>query len=573
MSDGTYSQDFNSLASSGTANTWTDNVTLPGWYASQSKSPFTVPTYNVGTGSGTAGGLYSFGDSGSTERALGSVASGTPGDFAYGVRFTNNTASAQTNFTISCTGEQWRVANATAQKLAFFYQVGALLTNADAANAQSWTAFPALDFNSPNTNATQTLKGNDPTNQIVFTNVILSGVSVQPGQEIFFRWFDPDDPGSDDGLALDNLTIAFSPTALDTNPQPPMGHSALTLLTYNVAGNGTTDWSTNAPQVQAIGRQMQYLQPDIITFQEIPYTNTWQMANFVAAFLPGYALATNSGTDGYIRSAILSRFPITRSSKWLDGAQLDPFGYTNSNFTRDLFEAQISVPGFDQPLHVFTTHLKSTSGTSYADAAAKRAAEAAAITNFFATNLFVLYPNDPCVLTGDMNDSDTNSLAIQRLISAPTGLRLTDPTNPVTGSINTYSIRGSLNERIDFIFPGGLLFSNIASRQVFRTDLLTPLPPELNTDDDSVASDHLPVLMVFSNPYNTPFRLLSINASNQVVTLIWESANGRQYRVDASPDLAAWTMLATNLKATGTNFTFSTNVADAIQFFRIYRVP
>ena len=103
--------------------------------------------------------------------------------------------------------------------------------------------------------------------------------------------------------------------------------------------------------------------------------------------------------------------------------------------------------------------------------------------------------------------------------------------------------------------------------------MLTPLPPELNTDDDSVASDHLPVLMVFSNPYNTPFRLLSINASNQVVTLIWESANGRQYRVDASPDLAAWTMLATNLKATGTNFTFSTNVADAIQFFRIYRVP
>jgi endonuclease/exonuclease/phosphatase family metal-dependent hydrolase len=412
----------------------------------------------------------------------------------------------------------------------------------------------------------------------VFTNVVLAGAAVQPGQEIFFRWFDTDDSGSDDGLAIDNLTVAFSPTAPDTNTPPVVATGALTLLTYNVAGNGTTDWSTNSPQVQAIGRQMQYLQPDIITFVEIPYTNTWQMANFVAAFLPGYSLATNSGTDGSIRSAILSRFPITRSQSWLARSDLKPFGYTNANsnadnFTRDLFEAQISVPGFDQPLHVFTTHLKSTSGTTYADAAAKRAAEAAAFTNFLATNLFVLYPTDPYVLTGDMNDSDTNAPAIQRLISLPTGLRLTNPTNPVTGSINTFSIRGSLNGRIDFIFPGGLLFSNIASSQVFRTDLLTNPPPPLLTSDGVTASDHLPVMMVLSNPFNTPFRLLSIGMSNQFVTLNWESAAGRRYRVDASSNLSSWVTLATNLAAAGTNFTFSTNVPAPMQFFRVYRVP
>jgi hypothetical protein len=73
---------------------------------------------------------------------------------------------------------------------------------------------------------------------------------------------------------------------------------------------------------------------------------------------------------------------------------------------------------------VFTTHLKATSGTTYADAAAKRAAEAAAITNFLATNLFALYPHHPYVLAGDLNDSDTNALAIQYLKSAPTGLLL-----------------------------------------------------------------------------------------------------------------------------------------------------
>jgi len=32
--------------------------------------------------------------------------------------------------------------------------------------------------------------------------------------------------------------------------------AAFTLLTYNVAGNGTTDWSTNAPLVRAIRRRM-----------------------------------------------------------------------------------------------------------------------------------------------------------------------------------------------------------------------------------------------------------------------------------------------------------------------------
>jgi hypothetical protein len=76
-----------------------------------------------------------------------------------------------------------------------------------------------------------------------------------------------------------------------------------------------------------------------------------------------------------------------------------------------------------------------------------------------------------------MNESDTNTPALQRLISAPTSLRLTNPTNPISGSINTYTIQGSLSERIDFIFPGALLVSNITASQVFRTDLLTNFLP------------------------------------------------------------------------------------------------
>ena len=122
---------------------------------------------------------------------------------------------------------------------------------------------------------------------------------------------------------------------------------AFSYLTYNVHGNGLTNWSTNMWHVQAIGRQMQYLNPDIITFNEIPVTNncTAQMADFVTAFRPGYYLVTNSADDGFIHSVILSRYPIVSSTSWLHGSDLTPYGYSGSGFTRDLFEAQISVPG------------------------------------------------------------------------------------------------------------------------------------------------------------------------------------------------------------------------------------
>ncbi len=576
ISGGTYSQNFDSLAASGTGKSWINNVTLPGWYAATNltatKSGDAV-VYSAGTGSSASGALYSFGDAGSTDRALGSLASGGPGNFAYGVRFINDTALAVTNFNISYTGEEWRVANTTAQRLVFSYQVGGTLTSADAQNVQAWTAFPALDFISPNTNATQALKGNEPTNRVELVNLVLPGVAVQPGQEIFLRWYDTDDSGSDDGLAIDNLTVSFQATAAAPPPVSFGANTSVTLMTYNVKGNGSTDWSTNAPQVQAIGRQLMYLKPDVITFNEIPYTNTWQMANWVKAFLPGYFLATNSVTDGFIRSVIASRFPINYSHSWLAHADLSPFGYTNANFTRDLFEAEINVPNWSQPLHVFTTHLKSTSGTSYADASAKRAAEAAAITNFFATSFSVLHPEEPFSLSGDMNDSDTNAVAIQRLVSMPTSLQLTNPTNLVSGSINSYD-SANPDERIDYIMPCSLLASNIVNGQIFRTDLLNPLPSGLMRNDDTEASDHLPVLMTFADPFDAPFRLLSLTRTNQNVTLKWESATNRVFSVETSANLVQWTTLASNLFSTGTNFIFTTDAAvDEAKFFRIYRVP
>lgn len=662
MSIGPYVQNFDSLATSGTANPWVNNSTLAGWYSTRNGT--NTASYRAGDGGNNAGDLWSYGVGGVSnvnDRALGLVASGSATPIHFGLRFTNDTAATFTNFTVFFTGEQWRNGgNVAAHTLAFAYQVSSTpLTNP--ALASGWVNFPALNFNTPTTGSSAgALDGNAATNRQVF-DILLTGVSVGPSQEIFFRWRDVDDIGGDHGFGLDDLTILYNlgeenpPAApliisqpvsqsvvvgdnvqfitfASGNPAPAyqwqfnstnlpgatgatlslnnvttnaagsyrviatnsegsatgevatltvnLPSATLSLLTYNVKGNGATNWSTNAPQVQAIARQLQYLQPDVITFNEIPFDLRYEMTNFIAAFLPNYNLAVSTGTDGSIVSAIASRYSITRSNKWLDGIDLRSFGYSNANnaldnFTRDLFEAEIAVPGFARPLHVFTTHLKATSSSEeYADNAAKRAAEATAITNFLATNIFAQYPYDLFVLTGDMNANDTNELCIQKLISAPTGLTMTYPRNPVSGSVNTYSTTtANPGSRLDYIFPGPLLYSNIKTSQVFRTDRLTPLPPNLNSNDCKVASDHLPVLMVFNNPYDKPFKLLSITRTNLTVTLRWESVFGQPYRVEASTNLTTWTTQVNNLVATGTNYTYSTNLNEAMRFFRLYRMP
>lgn len=343
------------------------------------------------------------------------------------------------------------------------------------------------------------------------------------------------------------------------------------LLNYNVHGNSVDDWSTNSPQVRAIGRQVQFLRPDVVTFQEIPYSLSSEMTNFVAAFLPGYYLAGNSGTDGFIRSVIVSRFPITRSTKWLDGASLVAYGNA-SRFTRDLFEAEIEVPGLSQPLHVFTTHLKSGQDSA---SSARRGAEAQAISNFFVTVFLPAYPNRPYVLTGDMNEDVASPPSgtghpFGSMLSAPTDLRMTTPLNPQTGSERTYSIQASsLTRRYDYILPCGLLATNIVSSTVFRTDLATGgIAPALATDS-ATASDHLPVLMAFRDPYATPFGLTLTRSASDRIDLDWNTVPGGVYRVEATTNLVEWRTVSTTIVANASTAVYSTNTTAPGEFFRV----
>ena len=198
-------------------------------------------------------------------------------------------------------------------------------------------------------------------------------------------------------------------------------------------------------------------------------------------------------------------------------------------------------------------------------------------------NLASLTPEETIQFANDVKTAMTgNANFATPTPTLPVLMRLTNPTNPVTGSINTYATTSANpSERLDYIFPCALLASNISSAQVFRTDRLNPVPPNLNSNDCKVASDHLPVLMVFNNPYasapvtNTApvYSFIYFAVTNQVATFKWQTVSNRYYNLERSVDLSNWTTFKANLLAAGTNFTVTTNAPFGANFFRVYRLP
>jgi endonuclease/exonuclease/phosphatase family metal-dependent hydrolase len=344
---------------------------------------------------------------------------------------------------------------------------------------------------------------------------------------------------------------------------------AFSLLTWNLSGNGAADWSTNAPQVQAIGRLLRHLDPDVAAFQEVPFALRAQMPGVVRAFLPGHFYVQNSGTDGVLMSGLASRFPVRRSQKWLDGAALGG----GVRFTRDVFEAELAVPHFPAPVHVFTTHLKS--GQTGANVT-NRFLEALAVSNLLVNTFLPAHPGRAYALVGDFNEDHASPpnarLRAVTALTNGTGLRLTTPRNPASGREWTLSIRDRLDRRYDYVLPGGPLAALVATGIVFRSDTLAVRPPGLERADSAAASDHLPVMLWFRHAEEPPFALTSAGVVDGVLSLAWEATPGRRYRVLAGDAPAAWQALP-ELLATGPRLTWRTNLTAPAAFFQIERRP
>ena len=209
---GSFQTNFDALLNTGSVNQWTDNLIIPNVF-SQRTTASTL--YAADNGSNLSGGLYSYGTTGSSERALGTIGSGNTsfgGDFAHGLLLQNTSGSDITLMTVSYVLEQWRNGgNTTPNVVTFWYKISpTLFTNLNPGNNTGWTAVTALDATSPiNTATAAAINGNNASNRVVLTNIAIPSLSIPNGSYIMLRWSDPNHTGNDHGLAIDDLRVTF----------------------------------------------------------------------------------------------------------------------------------------------------------------------------------------------------------------------------------------------------------------------------------------------------------------------------------------------------------------------------
>ena len=194
-----YQQNFDTLATSGTS------AALPaGWVIRETGTSANANgLYAAGTGSSNSGDTYSFGAAGSSERALGALRSGTLVP-SWGACFTNNTGATISALDIAYTGEQWRLGLAsrpTPDRIDFQYSL-----NATSLADGTWSDVDALDFAAPVLSGTVgALDGNANHTAIAGT---LDTLTIPAGATIWLRWIDFDVTNSDDGLGIDDVSLA-----------------------------------------------------------------------------------------------------------------------------------------------------------------------------------------------------------------------------------------------------------------------------------------------------------------------------------------------------------------------------
>ena len=180
------------------------------WYLTTSAGS---PAFGVDNGGANSGGVFSYGATSATNRALGILAS-TTSVSNIGAVFVNNTGSTINTLTVSFDGEQWRNGGSNLpDTLAFSYQVGG-----SAINTGTFTSASTLNFSSKVTSTTAgPLDGTQAANRSLVAGNI-TGLSWAPGQTLVLRWSDPLLGGFNDGLAIDNLVVGAVPSTIYVSP-------------------------------------------------------------------------------------------------------------------------------------------------------------------------------------------------------------------------------------------------------------------------------------------------------------------------------------------------------------------
>jgi hypothetical protein len=220
-----YTQNFDTLSS--TAGSTTNGSLPPGWALTETGGGARDnEQYAVDTGGSSTGDTFSYGSSGSSERALGTLRSGTLIS-TIGAQFVNNTGATISSMNLSYTGEQWRLGaiNKT-DRLDFQLSV-----NATSLTTGTWTDVDALDFSSQTTTTSGAKDGNNAANRAPVGSFI-NDFSIANGSTFWIRWTDVDALGADDGLAIDNLNLSAVPVPEPHEHALMAGVGLLGLITW-----------------------------------------------------------------------------------------------------------------------------------------------------------------------------------------------------------------------------------------------------------------------------------------------------------------------------------------------------
>jgi hypothetical protein len=247
-----YTQNFDGMGATGTTfpTDWT------GIRASGSGTANQVLAPVVTDGSSTSGAIFNIGTATATERALGSLASGSTVP-AFGATFRNTTGALISKISLAGVMEQWRSgtdANVT-ENLVFSYSLDAtsLITGV-------WTSVPGLNLVEKLITSTTgaAVDGNSAANK----TSILSDISLAwaNNSNLWIKWSDANEAGSDGAYAIDDFSLtatesSTAPILVINTPAPnttfvPLSNvtSAITVSNFTVAngsGNGHIHYSVD----------------------------------------------------------------------------------------------------------------------------------------------------------------------------------------------------------------------------------------------------------------------------------------------------------------------------------------
>lgn len=214
-------ENFNQMVNTGTGVWNQDSVNLRGWYAYKTNA---FSAYNIiyaDTGGSNSGRLFSYGSTAASDRALGSLASGSTDRVCYGWRLRNTTGSTINRLSLNYYGEQWRQAGTGENRLYCYYKIANRidsLTYDELKYGVRMTRNTKLEYESPQKSTTaRALNGNDSANRVFVADTMT--VSLPDNFEIFIVWIDSNDVGSDNGLSLDDMSLTALVNADVTAPE------------------------------------------------------------------------------------------------------------------------------------------------------------------------------------------------------------------------------------------------------------------------------------------------------------------------------------------------------------------